>query len=362
MKGGELSAERFALSAAVGLFVGAQPYYGAHIILCSLICIPSRLNSLIAYLVAWYSIPPLMPLLLYVSLVLGHRLMTGQELALTLETFSPSDLLSVTHELVIGAGALGLAMALAFTPPIYIFARIFKQKKAVLKRATSREVYDIFELYREQKKKDRYAVLSHLRVHPIVESLLQLLQQKGSAPRRVLVLNSARGQLCFLLARFGLGSEIVGIESDRRRLQSALSALEKWPAAMTQWPLKQEVALSFVRSESPELKLMQQDCILVAEDDAVLTSEEQILMIKKYAHLLASGGQLLLLARPYGLLARLLGLSRARHSSFAAQAAQGPTRLEQEPWVRALKGEGYEVQRPSVEFQKGIALIVTKEK
>lgn len=328
MKGGELSPERFALSAAVGLFVGAQPYYGAHIILCSLICIPLRLNSLIAYLVAWYSIPPLMPLLLYISLEIGHRIMTGEALALTWEHFAPSDLLNVTHELIIGAIGLGLGMSLLFTPPIYLFARTFKKKNRQELVIPQKVIFDIFELYRGQKKSDQYSALLQLKFNSLSENLMAHLQEKNRRSLRVLVIGCARGQHCFLLAKLGFAQQILGIESDSEHLKSAELALQNWQGSTQEAAGAAVIDCSFSKAAARESDHEGWDLILLVQKNIQVESAESRAFIQKYGRLLTPEGEMVLSSVPGGLGASLWDSLRASMPFLRKKAFR-----ESSPWL-----------------------------
>src|SRR5690606_17328254 len=68
IRGSDLTPLRFALSLAVGLWVGCLPLYGVHFFLCALLTLPLRLNFLVAYAAAHISIPPTVPFLWFAAL------------------------------------------------------------------------------------------------------------------------------------------------------------------------------------------------------------------------------------------------------------------------------------------------------
>ena len=90
MRGSDLTPLRFALSVAVGLWVGCLPLYGAHFLLCALFTMPLRLNLLVAYAAAHISIPPSLPLLWFAALQLGSLALTGSWMALSLHDVTPA--------------------------------------------------------------------------------------------------------------------------------------------------------------------------------------------------------------------------------------------------------------------------------
>ena len=77
LRGGELSPERLALSLWVGTFIGCQPIYGLHLVLCALVCLPLRLDVVLAYLAANISNPLLAPFLLFLEFEVGTNQFCG---------------------------------------------------------------------------------------------------------------------------------------------------------------------------------------------------------------------------------------------------------------------------------------------
>ncbi len=326
MKGGELSPERFALSAAVGLFVGAQPYYGAHIVLCTLICIPLRLNTLIAYLVAWYSIPPLMPFLLYLSLQIGHLVFADETSALSWDDLSSADLLNATSELVVGAAVLGLSMSLIFTPLIYTLARRFKKKSRQVHHLPMAFSYQVFELYRDLKQRERRAVLLELRVQRLGELLVRWFSERKKNREQVLVVNSGRGEACFFMARAQVEFDVVGLEASTALNSIVHSAQECYQQVQSKepWPKHRPPKWLEFAQLQPQPGQWDAICIMLRKDvDAQLQADS---FYAALAQQLRPGGEVLLMGPSgslfHALRRRLAGYSDQHFSRRVSRVTQ----------------------------------------
>jgi uncharacterized protein (DUF2062 family) len=88
------SSARIGASAGVGFFVGLTPLWGFQILLTLFLSHRLRLSKPIALLCAHIAIPPLIPMIIYVSLVIGRVLLGGEagEASTSLE-LAPSDML-----------------------------------------------------------------------------------------------------------------------------------------------------------------------------------------------------------------------------------------------------------------------------
>ena len=70
------------LAVGLGLFFGIAPLWGYQMIAAAAAAHFLRLNKAITLLASNISIPPMMPLILYGALALGHWLFTGHRLVL----------------------------------------------------------------------------------------------------------------------------------------------------------------------------------------------------------------------------------------------------------------------------------------
>jgi len=76
---------RLALAVLVGVMIGASPFYGLHTALVLLFAFGLRLNKLAVWIASNVSLPFIAPLLIFVSVQIGHVAMEGAWLPLTLD-------------------------------------------------------------------------------------------------------------------------------------------------------------------------------------------------------------------------------------------------------------------------------------
>ncbi len=230
VRGGALTPRRFALSVGVGLFVGTLPLYGGHLLLCSVIALPLRLNLLVAYAAANISIPPLIPFLLYGSVQLGSLILEGHALSLAARELEAADLGNLGMAVVIGSPVLGLLLAVLGTTVAYIVARwvigltpagdeAAGLEEASIEAAVVRTVHR----YRDVPPWHRHYVSFKFRLDPLTGQLLDLVPQLRSRAR-ALDLGCGRGQFLLLLAELGVVREGVGVDLDAEKVRVAVRA------------------------------------------------------------------------------------------------------------------------------------------
>jgi len=122
------SPERLAAAVGVGLFFGIAPIWGYQLVAALAVAHVLSLNKVITALASNISIPPMMPLILYTALALGHWLFTGQWL-----DFSPSQMtraraLEYLWQWAVGSVALGMTVAVCGTAFTYVVARACHRK------------------------------------------------------------------------------------------------------------------------------------------------------------------------------------------------------------------------------------------
>src|SRR5450755_4639629 len=119
LRGTRQSPSRVALAVAIGLFIGCLPLYGAHFLLCSLICVPFGLDLLLCYLVANISNPLVAPFLITLEVELGSLVTTGQHAAFTLARAKQTGFLGFVWQagvgsVFVGSGLAALGAAIAY--------------------------------------------------------------------------------------------------------------------------------------------------------------------------------------------------------------------------------------------------------
>lgn len=123
------SPKKKALSIALGLFIGLTPLWGLHTLLVISLALLFKLNKVIAFAFSNISIPPLIPLVVYLSLKVGAWV-TGRELQFSMSEIG-ENFSGIKHlkTYVIGSFSLAIFSALVFGFLGYFILLLFNRKK-----------------------------------------------------------------------------------------------------------------------------------------------------------------------------------------------------------------------------------------
>jgi uncharacterized protein (DUF2062 family)/trans-aconitate methyltransferase len=182
-----------AAAVAAGVFVGCTPLYGLHFPMCILASRLFRLNLLLTYLAAYVNNPLTAVFLTFGQIQLGHRLLEGAWLPLTIAGLRSVQLSEYVVDLAVGGAVSSLAIAAVSGLLVWIWLR---------RTQISREVGGLVE-----RTAKRYipAGIAHwefvrakLRFDPMYQALLRL----GVVPSggTVVDLGCGRGIVLALLA------------------------------------------------------------------------------------------------------------------------------------------------------------------
>ncbi len=121
---------RLSLAVGLGLFFGIAPIWGYQMIAAAAVAHFLRLNKAIALLASNISIPPMMPLILYAALALGHCLMTGHKLVLhfPVQQITKARALEYLGQWLVGSVVLALLVAAVGTVTAYSVARLVRKR------------------------------------------------------------------------------------------------------------------------------------------------------------------------------------------------------------------------------------------
>jgi uncharacterized protein (DUF2062 family) len=119
---------RLAAAVGLGLFFGILPIYGFQIMVGAAVAHQLRLNKATLLLASHISIPPVVPFILYGSMVLGHWIFTGQSLDISPHQITKGLTLEHFVEWIVGSVALGVAVGLIGTILTYSVARVVRRK------------------------------------------------------------------------------------------------------------------------------------------------------------------------------------------------------------------------------------------
>ena len=211
----------------VGIYIGCQPVYGLHFVLCLVVCLPLRLDVVVAYLAANISNPLVAPFLLFAEAEVGAWLLGGRVPSFDLSLVQSTPLASLTRNLVVGAQLVGLLLATGFAALAFGLALGIKRGRRSASpeqaaQSTQGALSRTVQRYARCKLGDRMYVAMKLELDPLTRELVLLGSQDGDAPLgRVLDVGCGRGQFSLFLKELGLARTVVGFDWDERKVSVA---------------------------------------------------------------------------------------------------------------------------------------------
>lgn len=278
LRGGATTPGRAAISVALGVFIGCLPLFGLHFALCSLICLPLRLDLVTCYLAANISNPLLAPALIAVELELGSWLLHGQTLSWD-RSLATTDLISrFALELAVGAPLVGLLLAGVFGGLTF---GVVRARSASARPALRAAIARCQQRYAAAPRGVRYFVRGKLRYDPI-SAALTTWGQLGE----VVDLGCGRGQLSLLALELGQATRVRGYDIDAQKVEFARQA------ALVATPLAARFeVLNLAATRGPDLSC---DTILLLDVLHYLPLASQDSLLRSCAEQLRPGGRLIL--------------------------------------------------------------------
>lgn len=221
LRGGALSPWRAGLSVAVGLFIGCLPLYGLHLPLCVLVCLPLRLDVLVAYVAANISNPFFAPFLVAAEIEIGALLLTGERVRVVPEELTLSSLGGYFVYALLGSLVVGSGLALVGGTVSAWAARRFRG------RADSEHHLDVavartVARYARAPRGDRMYVAMKLETDEMTRQLVALPGDFG----RVVDAGCGRGQMGLLLLELKRAESVSGFDVDQRKVAVAQTAAQ----------------------------------------------------------------------------------------------------------------------------------------
>ena len=118
-----------ALSIGLGIFVGIAPIWGVQTVVVLFLAAVLKLNKAIAFTFSNISIPPLVPFIIYVSLIIGNYIIPSESPVTIQNIISFDDLGKNFRQYLLGSIILATAMATAFTIIGYVLLTTFKPRQ-----------------------------------------------------------------------------------------------------------------------------------------------------------------------------------------------------------------------------------------
>ena len=315
LRGGQLEPRRAGLSVAVGLYIGVQPVFGLHLPLCLLVCVPLRLDALVAYAAANISNPFLATFIVFAEVQLGSLALDGRCLPFTMEQAKGIHLVHLALQAAVGAQLLGVGLAIlggVVAARVAHFARSRRTRTPSAKADSdrSRAVQRTVERYANARAADRHYVACKLRWDPITRLLGELSIDWGS----VLDIGCGRGQLGLFLIELERIRSMVGIDWDAHKIEIA--------------QLAAGTDATFQVGDLATVQLAPCQTALLIDVLHYLAAEAQIQLLKQISDQLVSGGMLVVrdvdarptwrsrLTRLFEVLGTLLNFNRGRQLCF----------------------------------------------
>lgn len=229
IRGSDLTPLRFALSLAVGLWVGCLPLYGVHFFLCALLTMPLRLNFLVAYAAAHISIPPTVPVLWFAALQLGSLVLSGSWLPFAWSEFTLARAGELGTMLLVGSLVLGGLLGTVGGLIAYFVARSAGSRSGQPSEAAlvERAVLRTAARYGSAPRSARYYVRFKLLLDPLAEQLSSAFRRfvPLSDPNLVVLdAGTGRGQYALFLQELGLAGSTFGFDHDADKVALAKEA------------------------------------------------------------------------------------------------------------------------------------------
>jgi len=216
LRGGDPTPLCTAISVFVGVYIGCQPVYGLHLVLCLVVCLPLRLDVVLAYLAANISNPLFAPFLVFAEAEAGAWLLTGRQPSFDLSLARETTVQGLAWNVVVGAQVVGLALATGFGAlafGIRAGLRRGKRRGSPGYAARSRTI----RRYSACKLADRMYVAMKLELDPLTRALEAFDAPLG----RVLDVGCGRGQFSLLLRELELTDSVDGFDWDPRKANVA---------------------------------------------------------------------------------------------------------------------------------------------
>lgn len=318
LRGTPGSALRPAAAVGLGLFIGCQPLYGLHLVLVLALCLPLKLDAVLAYLAANISNPLVAPFLIFSEVELGAYLISGHFIGFDLEQARANGAAGFARQLIVGSLVLGAVLGLVGALVAWLVASLYR-------RAPGRSLPDRSALelaaertrlrYESAPRGDRYYVAAKLALDPVFELIAALPGDFG----RVLDLGCGRGQLGLLLLELGRASHVSGVDSDARKIEVARAA---GPEADFRAADLAHGSLGLADGEAAA------DTILLVDVLHYLPLAEQDQLLEAALGALSQGGRLVIrdldgepsarswVTRLFEWIARRTGLNRGRATSY----------------------------------------------
>lgn len=264
----------------VGMVIGTTPLFGLHLLICIMVALALRLNKFIVYLAANISIPPLIPLLAFLSIQCAYFLRHGSFMAMDYETLHQHRFDFVLYWAA-GAVPVGSVLGLFFATLTVLAMSRFQRKKA--DKTPSDDSFKLLtrELHRAFLPSGKVAA-GFAQGKSAGDPVYRMVVEDAAGARRLLDIGGGQGLLSLLVAmRHGTAALVA--DYDDRKLRAGQKAAEILGLPQVQYQHTDVFATDSVP-----------DCDLIACLDVLHYQpvERQRELVAKMARALPAGGRL----------------------------------------------------------------------
>ena len=293
LRGGELSSVSLGWCAFIGIFIGLQPYYGAHLLLAVTLGIALRLNAMVIYAFAWVSIPPMVPIILFSNLSVGHWFLTGEFLSWSQTIGQGGSLPEIGLGLVVGSLINGVVFGAIVGVLMWRLSRNYFARSQVNRSTDSfaDTIFAVAKHYDECHPKHRFYVPTKMAMDELTQMLIRYSRRsKGKSDfGRVLDVGCGRGQYSLLLRELGSVELLHGVDLDERKIDVARRAL-----AHVNQDLPEPLAWTFSVGDATNMISGTFNTILLLDVLHYVPQTEQLAMLNDLAERLDEGGVLII--------------------------------------------------------------------
>jgi len=269
---------KVAAGVAVGVFVGCSPFWGLHFALAVLLATLFRLNRVLVYAAANLANPLTAPPLIFAEVQVGHRVLLGDWLGLTMEEMAEEGLSGLFRDFFVGSLIVGTGLAAFLALAAWLIARAGRLPPAYQDRVDA-----IVRRYLDVSIRDAEAARFALVHDPLLPHLLE--EPVFAQARRILDLGCGRGVAAALAASApgGLAGDrsYLGVDMSERHVRAAREALRDVPGA------------SFVATDLRDFDPPSADLVLLVDVLRFLPPPSQDALLRRLGRALAPGATLL---------------------------------------------------------------------
>ena len=218
------------LGVGLGVFVGCSPFWGVHLPIAVLLATLFRLNRMIVYASAYIGNPLTVGPILFTEIQVGHRILHGAWLPVTLADVETLGVLGIFTNLLIGSLVLGAVLGGLLGVAAWLISRAgghHESYRAIVDASVVR--------FADVSIRDAEAARARLMRDPIYPFLIH--EDVLGSGARILDLGCGRGLigvLVGLLTRASMSRSYLGVDQCDRYVRAARQALEDFPGCAVQ--------------------------------------------------------------------------------------------------------------------------------